>query len=144
MSLIKSPENQDTALGRDLLHAARYYLGRRSALLALAAIALAAGLAFNWSSLVAAGIAPLLLGVLPCVAMCALGLCMNKMAGRSCSTDAATNKAAELPDEERTPVALVQKPVALPESPAQMLYSDPVPASTLQPETVEKRRKIDA
>src|SRR3546814_3036862 len=37
-------------------------------------------------SLVAVGVAPLLLSVLPCAAMCALGLCMNRMAGKSCST----------------------------------------------------------
>jgi hypothetical protein len=51
-----------------------------------AAIAVA-GLAFNWSWLVAAGIAPVLLSVLPCVAMCTLGLCMNRMTGRSCSAE---------------------------------------------------------
>ncbi|RVH28084.1 hypothetical protein CN211_25985 [Sinorhizobium meliloti] len=37
------------------------------------------GLAFNWNWLVAAGVAPPLLSVLPCLAMCALGLCMNRM-----------------------------------------------------------------
>ena len=36
------------------------------------------GLALNWSWLVAAGIAPLILGLAPCVAMCALGLCMPR------------------------------------------------------------------
>jgi hypothetical protein len=46
------------------------------------------GAALNWSWLVAVGIAPLLLTVLPCAAMCALGLCMNRMAGGSCSTEA--------------------------------------------------------
>ncbi|WP_192359125.1 hypothetical protein [Mesorhizobium mediterraneum] len=50
---------------------------------AAGAIIVVAGLAFNWVWLVAAGIAPLLLSVLPCVAMCALGLCMNRMTGRS-------------------------------------------------------------
>ncbi len=57
--------------------------GRRG-LVAAGAVIVAAGLAFNWSWLVAAGIAPVLLSVLPCVAMCALGLCMNRMTGRSC------------------------------------------------------------
>lgn len=42
---------------------------------------LALGVAFNWSWLVAAGAAPLLLSVLPCGAMCALGPCVNRMAG---------------------------------------------------------------
>lgn len=46
--------------------------------LTLTAIAMIAGAAFNWSWLVGAGIAPLVVAVLPCVAMCALGLCMAK------------------------------------------------------------------
>jgi len=54
----------------------------RPTLAAGAAVAVA-GLAFNWSWLVAAGIAPVLLSLLPCVAMCALGLCMNRMMGGS-------------------------------------------------------------
>lgn len=65
--------------------------GRRGPIAAGAAVAVA-GLAFNWSWLVAAGIAPLLLSVLPCVAMCALGLCMNRMTGRSCSAEDVTQK----------------------------------------------------
>jgi hypothetical protein len=35
-----------------------------------------AGLALNWSWLVAVGAAPLILSFAPCAAMCALGLCM--------------------------------------------------------------------
>jgi hypothetical protein len=54
--------------------------------LVLAAVALAAGAAFNWSWLVAAGAAPLLLSLAPCLAMCALHLCARKGAG-SGSTD---------------------------------------------------------
>ena len=50
--------------------------------------------AFNWSWLAAAGIAPLLLTALPCVAMCALGLCMNKVTGGSCKSNQAGNPAA--------------------------------------------------
>jgi hypothetical protein len=45
------------------------------------------GAAFNWSWLVAVGIVPLLITLLPCAAMCALGLCMNRMMGGSCSTE---------------------------------------------------------
>lgn len=62
-----------------------YTSGKRGLILAAVAIA-AAGVALNWSWLVAAGIAPLLLSVLPCVAMCALGLCMKKGSGKSCSS----------------------------------------------------------
>lgn len=144
MSMTKSPGDQATSLTRDLLYAARYYLGgRRVLLLALAAVALVAGLALNWSWLVAAGIAPLLLGALPCVAMCALGLCMTKMGSKSCSTDSVTEKPTEFPREEHTPVALVQKPAILLERPARGSESEPIHVSTPRPET-EERSKIDA
>ncbi|CAN7569076.1 hypothetical protein LJR231_004187 [Phyllobacterium sp. LjRoot231] len=48
-------------------------------LIVLGALALGLGAASNWSWLVAAGVVPLLLSALPCVAMCALGLCMSRM-----------------------------------------------------------------
>src|SRR3546814_4216527 len=75
----------ETTLTQDLLYAGRYYLGGRRGLLILAAVAIVAGLALNWSWLVAVGIAPILLGVLPCLAMCALGLCMHHAASKSCA-----------------------------------------------------------
>jgi hypothetical protein len=37
----------------------------------------------KWNWLVAAGIAPVLLSLLPCAAMCALGFCMHKAVGAS-------------------------------------------------------------
>jgi hypothetical protein len=58
-------------------------LRSRRALIVLAAAAFALGVGFNWSWVVAAGIAPLLLSALPCVVMCALGLCVMRMGGRS-------------------------------------------------------------
>lgn len=73
--------------------AIRNYLGDRRGLIAAGAVIAIAGLAFNWTWLVAVGVAPLLLSVLPCVAMCALGLCMNRMTGRACSTEKVTPKA---------------------------------------------------
>lgn len=145
MSMTKSPEDQDIALSRDLLYAARYYLGRRGVLLGLAGIATVAGFALNWSWLVAAGLAPLLLGALPCVAMCALGLCMNKMIGRSCSTESAPEKMTEITREARTSGSVVQTPAVMLEGPAREIESDAIPASGDQSERpVEERRKIDA
>jgi hypothetical protein len=41
--------------------------------------------AWQWSWRVAIGVAPLLLSVAPCAAMCGLGLCMHRMGGRTCS-----------------------------------------------------------
>lgn len=54
----------------------------------LAAVAVAGGLAFGWETLVVLGIAPLLISVLPCLVMCALGVCMMKC----------KDKAANAPD----------------------------------------------
>jgi hypothetical protein len=73
------------SLAGDLLHMARYYLLSRTGFVVLALAAIGAGLALNWSWLVAAGIAPVLLTTLPCLVMCGLGLCMNKMVGGSCA-----------------------------------------------------------
>ena len=35
------------------------------------------GLIFNWSWFVAVGVAPIIVSILPCAVMCALGLCMR-------------------------------------------------------------------
>lgn len=99
MATTRQSNAEDGSLGRDLLYTLRYYLGGRRGLLILAVIALVGGLAFNWSLLVAAGIAPLLLTALPCVAMCALGPCMNRMTGGSCKSNRAKNTVVS--DEDR-------------------------------------------
>jgi hypothetical protein len=71
----------------------RRYLGRRWGLLAVAVLMLVAGVAFNWSWLVAAGVAPLILGVLPCAAMCALGLCMMGMSRKGAAPQPSNDSA---------------------------------------------------
>ena len=51
--------------------------------LVLAACVPAAGaIALGWPSLVATGIAPLLVSAAPCLAMCALGLCVQRSCAR--------------------------------------------------------------
>jgi hypothetical protein len=95
--------SSDTSLTRDILDIARHYLRGWRGITVLASVAIAAGLAFNWGWLVAVGIAPILLAVLPCVAMCALGLCMNRMGGRSCSTDASAPTTARGSGVDETP-----------------------------------------
>ena len=67
-----------TSLKRDLFNAAQYYLGNRWVLLVLGILVLTIGAALNWSWLVAAGIAPILLSLAPCALMCAVGLCSMK------------------------------------------------------------------
>lgn len=65
-------------------------------ILVLATVAAVVGIAFSWGWLVAAGIAPLVLSALPCLAMCVLGLCMNKLIGRSCASAPAQSDMAGL------------------------------------------------
>jgi len=48
-------------------------------------------------------IAPLLLALAPCAAMCAPGLCMGRGDGKSCSTDAKGDAAKQ--QREEKPVA---------------------------------------
>ena len=74
------------ALARYWTYAAWARIGKRRALILLGIVFAGAGVALNWSWLAAIGVAPVLLSLAPCAAMCALGLCMNKMAGgNSCS-----------------------------------------------------------
>lgn len=67
-------------------------LGIRTAILTLAFAGVAAGLLLSWDWLVAAGLSSLVIGVLPCVAMCALGLCMGR--GGKGNTNAAKDASA--------------------------------------------------
>ena len=89
---MKTPDAASTPGVPHLLHSS---LGGRRGLITAAALALAVGAVLNWSWLVAAGIAPLILAVLPCVAMCALGLCANKMSGKACANERNENVTAE-------------------------------------------------
>ena len=68
-----------------------YVTGKRG-LIVLAVAIVGSGMIMNWSWLVAIGAAPLLLGILPCAAMCALGLCMNHGRNESCTKGAGNNK----------------------------------------------------
>jgi hypothetical protein len=72
-----------SALPGDITSTIRRYLGNRRLLLAVAVLALVAGAALNWGWLVALGIAPVLLSLLPCAVMCGVGVCCMKMMGGS-------------------------------------------------------------
>jgi hypothetical protein len=103
-------------LAQDWLQALRYWLRGRNGVIALIGLALVVGAALNWSWLVAAGVAPLLLTVLPCVVMCGLGLCMNRMTGSSCSTSSETSdqSSTPMPDAvQRIAASDPQKPTSV-------------------------------
>jgi hypothetical protein len=64
---------------QSILGVLRGFARDRRVLIAAGVLALVLGAAFNWSWLIAVGAAPVLLAVLPCAAMCALGLCAMGM-----------------------------------------------------------------
>lgn len=94
LNLTNSPE---TAPDPSALALFRGWAGSRIGLVVIAGVAIVAGLWFNWSWLVAAGVAPLIVGVLPCVAMCALGVCMMGM-----EKNAAAKPGADPPGTDST------------------------------------------
>ena len=103
----------DASLTRDLFYAARYYLGRPRVMIALATVAIVAGLTLNWSWLVAAGLAPILISTLPCLIMCAFGVCMM------CRS--AKDQSAPVRDIAEPPTTLVRDVAELPTPPATLV-----------------------
>jgi hypothetical protein len=55
-------------------------------LVVIGVVIITAGLALGWNWVVAFGLAPLVLSVAPCAAMCALGLCMMPKSNPTGST----------------------------------------------------------
>lgn len=62
----------------------RHWISGRRRWWWLAGIVVLAGVALGWDWLAAIGALPVLLALLPCAAMCALGLCMNHKDGGAC------------------------------------------------------------
>ena len=69
----------------------------------LAVAGVGSGLVLGWDSLVAAGLSGLVLAVLPCAAMCALGLCASRMGKKEAGTGTVTT--AVPPKEAQPPAA---------------------------------------
>ena len=65
--------------------ASRALITPRRGLIMAALLIVALGLYLGWGWLAAAGIAPILIALAPCAAMCAAGVCMSKMGGKSCA-----------------------------------------------------------
>jgi hypothetical protein len=61
------------------------WLTRRRVMFAAAATVVGSGMALNWGWLTAIGLAPILVSLAPCAAMCGLGLCMKGGSGKGCS-----------------------------------------------------------
>ena len=73
-------------------------LNRRTTLIALTVAGVASGLFLGWDWLVAAGLAPLLFAVLPCAAMCALGLCATRLGQKNACAGSGETSAPKAPD----------------------------------------------
>ncbi len=87
MTVPQSTTRPGRSLAQDRLYTARYYLGNRWALLVFGILAVIAGLSFGgWGWLVAAGLAPVILSTLPCLVMCAFGVCMACRSNKTRST----------------------------------------------------------
>lgn len=86
--------------GRTTVAGWRAWLARpRTKLLAATALG-AIGVGASWNWLAAIGALPVILSALPCLAMCALGLCMRGLDRKSCSTQVTASApltAAETP-----------------------------------------------
>ena len=146
MTSPRSEETSQTSFTHDLLHTVRYYILGRRGLLVLGGLVLIAGLALNWSWLVAADIAPLLLGVLPCLVMCALGLCMKGMTGRSCSAGRADQRSPDAVSEDARSTVRTAAIDDLSGDPTDRLTHGGGAATTTNFETqsLEKRSTTDA
>jgi hypothetical protein len=60
----------------------RRWLNARNLLIIVSVAGSAGALFLGWDWLVAAGIASIIIAVAPCLVMCALGLCMHRMANK--------------------------------------------------------------
>ena len=82
----------------------RSWFNRRLLFIALAAAALGVALFVGWRWLAAAGLTSLIVGLLPCAVMCAVGVCASRFGGRGgCqgSTDTATPPVPAPPEQNR-------------------------------------------
>src|SRR6266571_4205439 len=76
---------------------------KRWALIGLAIGGAIAGLALGWDWIVAAGMPPLVVSVLPCVAMCALGMCAMHGGQTSCHGESGTPRNGKVGQSAESP-----------------------------------------
>lgn len=77
------------------------WLTKQRAIILIGGAAILAGSALNWGWLTAVGAAPILLALLPCAAMCALGLCMKGSSKNTCSAGSASIAEPPRPGEQQ-------------------------------------------
>ena len=84
-----------------------FRLGTRGLILLLIA-AVGTGVVFDWKWLVAVGIAPIILSVLPCAAMCAIGVCSMGGQNSSCSKKQDAPGSNQVPQDQNTDPSATQ------------------------------------
>lgn len=116
---------------------------RPKAVLVAAGLAImTVGVAMNWSALVAAGIAPLIITALPWAVMCALGLCMSRMGRSSCATETTQQRSAEATPPQ---VNAAQERIEGPQLSFDLHRAcEPETANADQAEQEQERRPINA
>lgn len=72
----------------------RHWLSGRRGVVVGGLVIVAAGLALGWNWLSAIGVAPIILSLAPCAAMCAIGACAMKKGNSSGATPNAPDQAA--------------------------------------------------
>lgn len=100
----QAPEKSAAAQSCGVPAAKAGALSSRTMLIGGALILGAATLFFSWNWLVAAGVASVIVAAVPCLVMCALGICASRM-GKKESGDAL----AKQPSNESEPKALPQE-----------------------------------
>jgi hypothetical protein len=102
--VLQAPSTLD-AIVRDRLRPIGARIGARRIAIALGAAAGAAGIALNWGWLTAIGVTPVLAAAAPCAAMCALGLCLHRIAGgsRAATTSQTPAMQRDPPRNENSP-----------------------------------------
>jgi hypothetical protein len=143
MILPQSQMAAESSLGRDVLYATRYYLRNRWVLVALAGLAIALGLYFGgWGWLVAAGLAPILLSTLPCLIMCAFGVCMMCRSNKTQS--AASRDAADSAASTAAHMTNISQPAIGGASCCHAGAAEPKTAEVKQVQSVEKKEESHA
>ncbi|TMH41524.1 MAG: hypothetical protein E6H54_16015 [Betaproteobacteria bacterium] len=95
MSAVPNDKAATHPLGCPAQRKSRWHSARKVFITALVVVA-GGALYFGREALAAAGIASVIIGVLPCLALCALGLCMGRMGKKDA---VATPTSASLPPD---------------------------------------------
>ena len=85
----------------------RHWLSGRRGLIIGGVVVVISGLALGWNWLTAIGVAPVLLSLAPCAAMCAVGACAMMKGNASCANSPAPDQAK--PSESAPTQADIEK-----------------------------------